>query len=102
MLTNIHYNHTQYLQSENMGCFLAPDQRDAILFAMQLLENLTAVDAIPCVQFRPKVVEDGEYFIFIYNGDGCNSYVMMKKNSLSSLNVILILSRLDACHKLKD
>lgn len=57
---------------------VAPDQRDEVLAAMRLLENLTSVDDVPCVQFRPKIPEDGEYSIFIYDGDGCNSYVIMR------------------------
>ena len=45
---------------------------------MRLLENLTAIDNVPCVQFRPRVVADGSYYIFIYSGSGCASYVSIK------------------------
>ncbi|CAF4167797.1 unnamed protein product [Rotaria sp. Silwood2] len=51
------------------------EDQNIILNAMRTLESLTAVNNVPCVQFREKVDSDGEYFIIIENGIGCSSYV---------------------------
>ena len=62
--------------SINTGVLLAdPNERDAIISAMRTMENLTAVDGVLCVQFRERVVSDATYYINIYNGTGCSSYV---------------------------
>ncbi|CAF0898574.1 unnamed protein product [Adineta steineri] len=53
----------------------ASTEQNAIVYAMRLLENLTAVNNVPCVQFRDKVAADGDYYITISNGSGCSSYV---------------------------
>jgi hypothetical protein len=50
---------------------------------MRLLESLTAIEGVPCVTFRPKIPEDGNYSIYIYNGPGCSSYVSIRLHSLS-------------------
>ena len=46
-----------------MSFFLvANDQGNTIIFAMQLLESLTAVNNTSCVTFRDKVASDGDTF----------------------------------------
>ncbi|CAF1223033.1 unnamed protein product [Rotaria sordida] len=49
--------------------------RNTIINAMRTLESLTAVNNVPCVQFRERVPSDGEYFITIRDGRGCSSMV---------------------------
>ena len=49
---------------------------------MRTLENLTAVDNKPCVQFREKVASDGDHYINIINGTGCTSYVRFECSHL--------------------
>jgi len=40
--------------------------------AMRTLENVTKVNGVNCVRFRPKTVSD-QYFIYIQNGSGCSA-----------------------------
>ena len=57
-------------------CLLVGDAgRNIIINAMRTLENLTAINNVPCVQFRDKVDSDGQYYIMIQNGVGCSAYV---------------------------
>ncbi|CAF4469872.1 unnamed protein product, partial [Rotaria sp. Silwood2] len=49
--------------------------QNIIINAMRTLESLTAVNNVLCVQFRPKIASDGQYYITIQNGNGCSSYV---------------------------
>ncbi|CAF4312304.1 unnamed protein product, partial [Rotaria sordida] len=50
------------------------DAKNIIINAMRTLESLTAVNNVPCVQFREKVDSDGQYYIIIKGGVGCSSY----------------------------
>lgn len=50
-------------------------QKQTIINAMQTLENATAINNVPCVQFRERVATTDPHFIYIHNGVGCSSYV---------------------------
>ena len=41
---------------------------------MRQMEELTKVNGVPCIQFRPQLPADGIYII-IQNGTGCSAYV---------------------------
>jgi len=45
-----------------------------ITSAMRQMEDLTQVDGVPCIHFRPKNDND-DIFITIQNGSGCSAYV---------------------------
>lgn len=53
---------------------LAENNSLLIIDAMRRMENLTQVNNISCIQFRPKT-DDDEIFINIQNGSGCSAYV---------------------------
>lgn len=54
--------------------YLAIEQQDIIVSAMRKLEMSVAMNGSACVRFRPRQSTD-QYYIVIYNGDGCSSYV---------------------------
>ena len=53
---------------------LAENNSLLIIDAMRRMENLTQVNNISCIEFRPKT-DDDEIFITIQNGSGCSAYV---------------------------
>jgi len=57
-----------------MVFILASTHVQLITRSMRQMENLTKVDDVPCIQFRPKNDND-DIFITIQNGSGCSAYV---------------------------
>jgi hypothetical protein len=53
---------------------LADNHTELIMDAMRRMENLTSVDNVSCIEFRPKT-DDDEIFITIQNGSGCSAHV---------------------------
>ncbi|CAF1360704.1 unnamed protein product [Rotaria sordida] len=45
-------------------------EQQTILLAMRRIEEATAINGKPCIQFRPKIPSDGAYVSF-FNGQGC-------------------------------
>ncbi|CAF4197920.1 unnamed protein product [Rotaria sp. Silwood2] len=70
------YNITYKVSRLSRLClFVGAADQNIIINAMRTLENLTAANNVLCVQFRPRVASDGQYYIIIQNGKGCSSYV---------------------------
>jgi len=60
-----------------------------ILDAMRRMEQLTSVNDVPCIQFRPKTDAD-QIFIIIQNGSGCSAYVGYLQNITLNRTVTLM------------
>jgi hypothetical protein len=54
---------------------LATNHSALIVDAMRQMENLTQVNGISCIKFRPKTQTD-KIFITIQNGSGCSAHVL--------------------------
>jgi hypothetical protein len=56
---------------------LAANHSELIMDAMRQMENLTRVNNLSCIQFRPKTDQDN-IFITIQNGTGCSAHLCIR------------------------
>jgi hypothetical protein len=68
---------------------ISATHRQLIIDSMRQMEQQTAVDGVPCIQFRPKLSTDN-IFINIQNGSGCSAHVGYLKDYVLNRTVTLM------------